>query len=354
MELTDKQKNVLYRLHKGIQDGKLQQTLGGYAGTGKTTLVKWLVKLYPNFGVCAYTGKAANVLRKKGISARTIHSMIYRPYYEFNVLVGFELVPKIELGFDGFFVDESSMVSEEIYNDLKSYKLPIVFIGDHGQLEPVGSDFNLMKKPDYTLEEIHRNAGDIALFAERLRRGYKAGPVYGSEKVVMKKFSSITTEDLLEVDQVICAFNKTRVALNKQMRQGLGFEGLLNVGERVMCLKNNKNMGLFNGMQGIIKNLYECPHTNRKLMDFEFDNILYSGIWYDTKQFGQEKPEQESYQGKDYPNPFDYAYCITCHKSQGDEFDKVMVVEQKCSKWDHVRWAYTAASRAKEKLVWAF
>jgi cytidylate kinase len=53
-------------------------TIGGYAGTGKTTLI---VEVAAELGyvVCAYTGKAANVLRMKGCAAQTIHSTIYLP-----------------------------------------------------------------------------------------------------------------------------------------------------------------------------------------------------------------------------------------------------------------------------------
>jgi len=354
LTLTDKQKYVLYKLTKGIkEEGKKEQTMGGYAGTGKTTLIKYLVKFFPQFGTIAYTGKAANVLRRKDIPAKTIHSTIYKPVYDYGTLIGWDMVPRNDIGVEGFFIDEASMVSEEIYKDLKTYEMPLVFIGDHGQLEPIGSDFNLMKSPDYTLEEIHRNAGDIAKFAERLRQGYNAISFPYCEKVQFVNAKRLATETLLDVDQVICAYNKTRVALNKQIREGLNFSGLINVGERVMCLKNNKNLGLFNGMQGIVKRLYECEHTGRRLMDFEFNDCLYSGIWYCTKQFGQEKPDNSSYIGRDYPNPFDYAYAITCHKAQGDEWGRVLVVEQKCSNWDHCRWTYTAASRAKELVVWA-
>ena len=55
------------------------QTLGGYAGTGKSTVVKQLKQQLPNFAVCAFTGKAAHVLRRKGVAAKTIHSLIYTP-----------------------------------------------------------------------------------------------------------------------------------------------------------------------------------------------------------------------------------------------------------------------------------
>ena len=51
------------------------------------------------------------------------------------------------------------------------------------------------------------------------------------------------------------------------------------------------------------------------------------------------------------PEEFDYGYCVTCHKSQGSEYDKVLVFEEHLRGGDHARWLYTAATRAKKKLV---
>ena len=50
--------------------------------------------------------------------------------------------------------------------------------------------------------------------------------------------------------------------------------------------------------------------------------------------------------------PFDWCYGITCHKAQGDEWDNIIVFEQVCERWDHVRWTYTAASRGKRGVIW--
>lgn len=321
--------------------------------THNTTVVKYLTKFFPDFAVCAFTGKAANVLRKKNVgTASTIHSLIYIPVIENGVLVGFELTNREDLGCNGFIVDEASMVSKDIFLDLKSYDLPMIFVGDHGQLEPIGTDFNLMAKPDYRLEEIHRNAGDIAIFAEHLRMGKRATSYKTQEKVQFLDKNYITDEDLLSVDQVICAYNKTRVAFNQRIRAALGYtSNVPEIGERVMCLKNNKQFQLFNGMQGVVKAIYKDGRKN--MMDFEFDGNVLEGIWYDTRFFNCEKPELDKIIGRDNPNPFDFAYTITTHKAQGDEFDKVLVFEQYNSKWDHKRWAYTAASRAKEQLFWA-
>lgn len=354
MQLTTKQTNVLYKIVQGVKNDEMEQTLGGYAGTGKTTLIKYIKNFFPQFAVAAYTGKAANVLRKKGLSASTIHSRIYIPEIVHGVLVGFELAPRDDLGCKGFIIDEASMVSEEIYEDLASYDLPMIYVGDHGQLEPIGNGFNLMQDPMYRLEEIHRNANDIAKFAETLRKGRNSFQFRGTEdRVDFLAKKSVSDDDLMSVEQVIVAYNATRVSLNKRIRSTLGYDpDKMQVGDRVMCLKNNKELNLFNGMQGVVKNLYE-NRNGKKMMDFEFDDTLYEGIWYDTRYFNCEKPEYD-YVGQDNPNPFDYAYAITCHKAQGDEWESGLVYEQKCKNWDHKRWAYTAASRFKETLKWAY
>ena len=82
------------------------------------------------------SGKAANVLRKKGISnAATIHSLIYKPHLSFGE-VYWDLAESVPCS--GFIVDEASMVSSDIFEDLQSFGIPIIFVGDHGQLEPSG------------------------------------------------------------------------------------------------------------------------------------------------------------------------------------------------------------------------
>src|SRR3990167_9511022 len=332
--------DTLLRFSKPIQ------TLAGYAGVGKTTVIKALQQQLRNFAVCAYTGKAANVLRKKGVSATTIHQRVYRPRKEEeHGEVTFERKSYNEICCDGFIIDEASMVDDEIYQDLTSYALPIIFVGDHGQLEPVsGGTLNLMAKPDITLEEIHRNAGEIAQFAEFIRKGNQPADWYKHENYTGKAvtFASTLTDLDSQPDQFICAFNKTRVLLNKAVRTMLGFPEDHPVrGDRVMCLQNDHSLSIYNGMQGTIAAIND--HT----LVFDSDG-KHVRVPYVYHQFNREsKPEFN-------PGsvPFDYAYCVTAHKFQGDEADYVAVLEQRCRAWDHTRWAYTAASRARQRLVW--
>lgn len=355
MDLTPEQNHVLdevLKFHKPIQK------ISGYAGTGKSFLVSVMKEKLPNFSVCTYTGKAVDVLRKKGISdACTIHSLIYKPLIDPNTnqialdengSPIFILNPSIECS--GVIIDEASMIGKDIYEDLCSFNIPLIFTGDGGQLEPIGdSNINLMANPDYTLETIHRNAGEIAYFAEFIRNGYRPAAFATRSSGKVQFIGKYEAENYFtEVDQIICAYNKTRVKVNRIVREILGYNENWPVeNDRIMCLKNNKEKGLFNGMQGGITKMYGKKPKNK--IEFYANNTNFE-VRFDPKQFNAEK--YEIGHDKNGPIPFDYAYCITCHRSQGSEYNKVMVLEQKCQAWSHIRWAYTAASRAKESVIW--
>jgi exodeoxyribonuclease-5 len=303
----------------------------------------------PSFAVCAFTGKAANVLRRKGVEdASTIHSAIYRPE-RFGNRVHFVLRDRMPDEVEGFIVDEASMVGHPIYDDLLSFGLPIIFVGDHGQLEPVGSKFNLMESPDYTLEKIHRNSGEIPRFAEWLRLGRRAEDFESrSDAVTLIRSGEVEDDIVTGVDQVIVAFNRWRVHCNQHIRRATGRAGLVEVGERAMCLRNDRNEGIFNGMQCSVSRVKRDGDTVS--IDFDVHDGTRSDLVIGPDQSGKERPP-----GIDEPrpgHPFDYAYAITAHKAQGDEWPTVLVFEQRCKHWDHKRLAYTAASRAHKRLLW--
>ena len=85
-------------------------------------------------------------------------------------------------------------------------------------------------------------------------------------------------------------------------------------------------------------------------MQFKANDGANYDVKFDKSAFGQPRPDIP--RSRDDPDPFDWCYLVTCHKAQGDEWDKVMVLEQRSNQWDHRRWSYTAASRAKEFLIW--
>lgn len=345
--LTAEQKEVVRAIVRGVKSGEQVQTLGGYAGTGKTTITTTLHKFFPNFATCAFTGKAASVMRSKGMEAAcTIHSTIYYPVKDEDGKTVFQLKPRSMLGYDGFLIDEGSMVGKDEYNNLLSFGLPIVFIGDHGQLEPVGSDVNVMKNPMYKLEQIHRNAGEIAHFAEHIRKGGDPRKFQTSGKVQVADASDATDDIIVNTDQIICAFNSTRKGVNNNVRRLLKRGHTVEEGDRIICLRNNKTDRVFNGMHA---NVYEVDLTRKKItIDLDDGERMWE-LPFAPQQFDAESTCTDV----DYQiNLFDFGYCITAHKSQGSEWENVIVYEQVCKKWDHARWAYTAASRAKGNLIW--
>lgn len=363
IQLSDEQAGVAERVLRDIRQGEMEVTIGGHAGVGKSVLASFIRSELPNFKVAAYTGKAANVLRSKGIDdASTIHSLIYYQH-EDQTTGKVSWVRRMDLDCDGIIIDEASMVPGRIYEDLLGYEKPIIFIGDHAQLPPIESDFNLMKNPKYTLTTLHRNAGDIARFAMALRLDdqaeVSAWSKRSSEEVQFVRRWDVDDNLLRSVDQVACAFNKTRVAMNRRIRE---WQGPPQVGERVICLKNNHALGIFNGMQGRILEL-EQERGNHYLSFLSDQDIDFNGIRYDPDQFGQiylrdehkrrSKDSAKPRQGyEERKNPFDFAYCCTVHKLQGDEADRVLVIVEKSDLWEQKRWSYTAATRAKKRLVW--
>jgi exodeoxyribonuclease-5 len=388
MELSREQQRVFDAL---VESDEHVQTLGGYAGTGKTTLIIQLAETL-RYGVAAYTGKAAHVLRLKGCpDAGTIHSLIYRPvdntlaigkateYLERlqkenarpedigQAVAALALArkPKFTLRDEltdqdgdeipGVIIDEASMVREDMYNDLLSFGVPLIFVGDHGQLPPVsdtcaagaglhGESFNLMAEPMYRLETIHRNAGPIAYFAEHIRKGASPASYRQGAGIVQLANGRAPVELLLSASQVICPFNGSRCRFNRWIREAQGRRSLLEVGERIICLRNDKSARLFNGMHGTVT----WVDRSRCLMDFEDDGGgVHETVAFDPRQFGLEKYEHH----RGGPHPFDYGYVVTCHKAQGSEWPHVLVLDQGW-KWEYTRWAYTAASRARERLSW--
>ena len=77
--LSGEQCNALHTLLDLVNSARPYTTLGGLAGTGKTTLIRSLLPHLPYPVVAAYTGKADEVLRRKSVPASTIHGLIYQP-----------------------------------------------------------------------------------------------------------------------------------------------------------------------------------------------------------------------------------------------------------------------------------
>ena len=382
MELSIDQKKALDTLmgwSKKMGENQFL-TLGGYAGTGKTTLISVYRKKIREenkkirVAFASFTGKATRVLRGKLAemetvykedSIGTIHSLIYSPIVDTKKnIVGWKKKDEIEA--DLIVIDEGSMVDGTIWGDLVSYGLPIVVVGDHGQLPPIRGDFNLMERPMVKLEKIHRQAEKNPIIkVSMLAREEGKIPFEkfgnGVEKMnkremdcqerVEELLGNFTT-DLL----VLCGYNNTRVKLNKFIREGMQFESAEpTVNDRVICLRNNHKVGIYNGMLGVIEGLKSKDDQWFKAeikMDGEQDN--YEGLILKSQFNSQEamnfsKNRYLTIKG----DLFDFGYALTVHKAQGSQAKRVVLFEERFSQMDENmwrRWLYTAVTRAEEEL----
>jgi exodeoxyribonuclease-5 len=370
-------------------------TVGGYAGTGKTHLATALRISLRNLnrtvrlGFCAFTGKASSVLKERLESmgglyeddyVGTIHGMIYRPILEEDEngrqkIAGWKR--RSELPHDLIILDEASMVSSDLWRDLTSYGIPIIAVGDHGQLPPIGDRFSLVHRPDLILNEIHRQALDspiIRLSVEVRTRGEIPFGTFGRDVYKMRQSSSDFNDlfESLDFSQptivTLCGMNWTRVQLNRQIRKKLGYYGEVPYeGERIICLKNNRYTKLMNGQLGTLGSICLCepPHIYEAVI--EMDNMseryqtLVHSCCFGKKEYNgcydEVSPKKVEHILDDTGHPavdlFDFGYAISVHRSQGSEWDSVLLFEERSQYWDaefYKRWLYTAVTRAKDKL----
>jgi len=356
-------------------------TLGGYAGTGKTTLLAALrTILYTNrpeirIAFAAFTGKAALVLKHKlktdniiqrGDSVSTLHGLMY--HSEGNKDSAPSWRKRDELKADLIVVDEASMVSEEIWQDLLSFGKPILAVGDHGQLPPIGSNFNLMDEPNLRLEKIWRQAADSPIIAlATLARTSGDIPIktYGPGVLKLDQSDPQTgeiVEDILKSHSsdtlVLCGYNHTRQKLNQGVRELKGYETPdPQRNDTIVCLRNSRESGLSNGQIGTIEAIISADHDEDNTwwyMVADFDGTKFEG-YVPREQFGASttlaQPPKRPH--GDMVGLFDFGYGLTVHKAQGSQAKRVLVFEERFTKMDQdewQRWLYTAVTRAEEEL----
>lgn len=385
--------------------------LSGYAGTGKTFLIDYVVRnvLHLDIGTEAVfvspTGKAAANLVKNGTVAGTVHSLIYiRDEDEFDVDENGEIIERKELAFIKkekigekirlIIIDEASMINEVVLRDLLSYNVKCLFSGDGAQLPPVNGACPLLTNPNYEMKEIVRQAADnpIIQVATMAREG-KTIP-YGNygDKVCVIRRNTLSEKErkrlFLKADQILCGRNKTRLALNAEIRRykGISEDALLPTeGEKVICTLNDwekpldkqNKFYLVNGIIGIARDVKESfddlatMQFQADFMDTEvkvpFDTGIFTHNEY-THMYGERAMTLSDgtvvHEGnfallhklrvasEEPICRFEFAYAITCHKAQGSEFDFVIVFDEAWAfSEEKNRWLYTAITRAKEKLL---
>jgi exodeoxyribonuclease-5 len=385
-------------------------TLGGVAGSGKSTLISALAGDHQQVPIafCALTGKATNVLRSKmraaGIfspahSISTIHSLLYQcfseepdPECEHVIVKGrcekCEWSGKIlwqrktRESFGGFryiVVDEGSMLGDLLVEDLSSFGIPILVVGDHAQLPPVGSAATLMEKPDLRLEQIHRQAqGNPILELSAILRKYGQLPATlpggGDARVRYLKRADFTDamRDIYkelprEEIGVLSWTNVVRTRLNQILRQihfdapDLSKDPM--PGDQIICLKNAFQTA-FNGMRGFLRDFQptKSKHFYEGVAEFPDDNLHFRGS-INRHSFGFDGGVQnltdfddKGFRPKDWQEMgflLDYGYCMTTHKAQGSQFNTAVVIRERppsATNDYYARHMYTSITRAAERL----
>lgn len=357
-EISEQQNKALHAVQEWYNTDQKYRApifrIFGYAGVGKTTIAKLFAETVKgNVLYAAFTGKAALVLNKSGCTgASTIHSLIYKAKEDADGNIRFVLNRRSPLADAALLVvDECSMVDSELGNHLLSFNVPILVLGDPGQLPPIsGAGFFTNAEPDIMLTEIHRQAKDnpIIWMATKVREGgtLKIG-TYG-DSVVSDKLS---LQDFMETEQTIVGRNNTRTMLNQRYRTTNGFdEQLPMVNERLICLKNDKTLGIFNGgmfnVQGKLDNKHPSYHKYVvKDLDTPENRALTVKV-HDSLFMNTPKPHWKMLKGT---QEFDYGYAITAHKSQGSQWENTLIFDESyCFRDNAHRWLYTAITRSQE------
>lgn len=330
----------------------------GYAGVGKTSLAKHFAESINGLVLyAAYTGKAALMMRNNGCTnATTIHSLIYKAVddeeggVDFHVNMG-SILKRASL----LIIDECSMVDKELAEDILAFGVPVLVLGDPAQLPPVsGAGYFTNAEPDVMLTEIHRQAGDnpIIYLATIVREGGTLKPGTYGESIVSNEITS--TEDLVAYDQVLVGRNTTRTGVNKIIRGMIGKDTILpTVDDRLICLKNDKRLGILNGeMFSVVepfKTNTKSLYNKYKIRDIDTNSKTVVAKVHNAFFDGSDIPEWKYLKGT---QEFDYGYAITVHKSQGSQWNDVLIIDESwCFRNDAQRWLYTAITRAQNKIL---
>jgi AAA domain-containing protein/UvrD-like helicase family protein len=391
-------------------------TVGGYAGTGKSTLLGvFAASTELTVAYVSFTGRASSVLGRKlaasgvrtasklkppegmrqttkasrfydfsltgGVNdppfCGTIHRLLYHPIINEKTeeLLGWTKRDSLDRDYSLIVIDEASMVSDDILADLQVHKVPILAVGDHGQLPPVAAAGSLMENPDLRLERIHRQAegNPIIQLSRSVREtgwldrkwadGSRVRFVKRADTATIEKAfgEAKSTGDLLSLG-LLCWTNKTRIRMNAHARRGCGFQGVPNEGEVVICLKNKPPV--FNGMRGVLASPGKLDKWRVSAsIAFPEEGLPPMPIAMCAGQFNREKPFRdleelhkrgiEVWSMGDAGDLFDFGYAMTVHKSQGSQFDHAMFYVDRPENGgdDWRRFAYTAVTRAANRLT---
>lgn len=347
--------------------------LFGYAGTGKTTLAIEIAKLMRRLVkdeegsardavlYAAFTGKAALVMQSKGCrGASTIHSLIYTLDEESGGKPRFVLNEDSELSEAKLLIiDECSMVGAELAHDILHFGVKVLVLGGPAQLPPVqDAGFFTSGTPDVMLTEVHRQAAGNPII--RLSMDIRAGkPLeygdHGACKVVPWRKGGIEPEQILAADQILVGKNLTRTSYNARIR---ALKKITRptpvVGEKLVCLRNDRSRFLFNGGIWQVKKLRKFNPAAVKMVIAPDDaGAVEREVEVKVHPYFFEGREAElTWEVLKEYQQFTFGYALTVHKSQGSQWNNVVLFDESGAfREDARRWLYTGVTRAAEQLT---
>ncbi len=385
-ELNPQQRRAVIQGVNWFRGGTSKQTyeISGPAGSGKTSIVKEIenqLGLSPEEVLyVAYVGKAAQNLALKGHNARTIHSALYSfenlpkmdsmgnfifkngRHVTYRSFVKRDCLPK---GVKLIVVDEGGMVDIKMAQDILSFGLPVLVLGDLNQLPPVFGKPGFLTEPDIILTEIMRQAEDseIIWFSQLILEG-KPIPYGTYNNSMVIPYEDIKDVYLKEADMIICGKNKTRENINLYMREtimGYKSEVPLNIGEKLVCRKNDwsRSIGddvfLINGMIGYVRNIHLETFNGKTIeIDFQPDFMqhdMYRRLKIDIGYL--QTPCYEDYASLNHQlTRMQSGYAISVHLSQGSQYPSVFYHRDVFNKRKYQRALdYTAVTRAESKII---
>lgn len=380
VQLTEEQIRLVKNLVTWYKTSTRQwYSYTGAAGTGKTTVIRSFIEELglERYIACAFVGKAVTVLSRQGLPASTIHSLIYHVSWvpvlndKGEPVLNDEGRPKMRVEFslknhlDGdlqlIIVDEATMVNDDLAEDILSFGIKTVFIGDNNQLPPVFGISSVMSNPDFWLTKIMRQAEDnpIVYLSQRiLRKQPLIEGTYGNSHVYRTMRLNANYKDY---DVIIAGKNEVRDSINTHIRENvLHLKSKLPViGDKLICRQNNwdrsveGNIYLTTGMTGIVTDIHRSLGGNRFMsIDFlpEISDEEFFNLHLDTRYIQMNYEDRRLYGFSRYEK-FEYGYCVTCHACQGSQFDNVLFIDQ----WFHdadltSKIEYTAITRAIEMI----
>lgn len=405
MKFSPQQAKALDAIAAWLSDPNAKQVfyLAGAAGSGKSTITKYAVAdVRGRVAYMAPTGKSALVMRRKGaVGARTIHQGIYKPagdppspaviaglreelkrlraVNEPGARLSAERLaeqlrraeedskrkgPRFSLNLQSDLrdaavgvIDECSMVDRFVGKDLESFGTKLLVIGDPNQLPPIyGDGYFTSRDPDAFLDEIHRQALDspILRLADLARRGEPL-PVgqHGEGVEVVRRGHPSLKDRALHAEMILVGRNQTRHASNAKIRRLLGRTDPAPVpGDRVLCRRNNHELGLLNGSSWMVERcLSDMDEMTAKIevLSTEDNDRVECSTW--LHHFMAKEKELTGYQRREH-NEFSYGWVQTVHTAQGSQYDDVLLFDESSDFGkDASRHLYTSITRAAKTLT---